>query len=218
MTFLYWALDGEEYEFTVMPKGGVELVAVYEGDSFNITVADNDNVTIDVSNSAKYGSTVTVTVTVADGYEITDFEVLVTNSDIEIFMDNDEYSFVMPAEDVTISVEVEVINYLINYKNVDGATNTNAISYSTEEVVTFSNIEKEGYKFEGWYLDAEFTTKITSTEGKMGDLTLYAKFVEDAKGGCGGAIASSTGMMAMLGAVVDVAFITYRKNKTKENN
>lgn len=45
-------------------------------------------------------------------------------------------------------------------------------------VASFANAVKEGYTFDGWYLDAAFTTKVTSIgSDKTGNITLYAKFI-----------------------------------------
>ena len=73
-------------------------------------------------------------------------------------------------------------NYNIFYE-LDGGSNGegNPDSYTYGiGVASFADAEKEGYTFEGWYADAEFTTQITSIDAtQIGDVTLHAKFVED---------------------------------------
>lgn len=73
-------------------------------------------------------------------------------------------------------------NYNIFYE-LDGGSNGegNPDSYTYGiGVASFADAEKEGYTFEGWYADAEFTTQITSIDAtRIGDVTLHAKFVED---------------------------------------
>ena len=75
-------------------------------------------------------------------------------------------------------------NYNIFYE-LDGGSNGegNPDSYTYGiGVASFADAEKEGYTFEGWYADAEFTTQITSIDAtRIGDVTLHAKFVEDEK-------------------------------------
>ena len=69
--------------------------------------------------------------------------------------------------------------YTITYV-MDGGTNaeTNPTSYTVEtETITLADATKAGYNFGGWYLDAEFTEKVTQiVKGTTGNITLYAKF------------------------------------------
>lgn len=73
-------------------------------------------------------------------------------------------------------------NYNIFYE-LDGGSNGegNPDSYTYGiGVASFADAEKEGYTFEGWYADAEFTTQITSIDAtQIRDVTLHAKFVGD---------------------------------------
>ncbi|MGN0155490.1 MAG: InlB B-repeat-containing protein [Lachnospiraceae bacterium] len=71
-------------------------------------------------------------------------------------------------------------NYNITYK-LDGGTNpaSNPLSYTQGiGVDSFADASKEGYTFEGWYSDAEFTTPpVTSISAtQTGDVELYAKY------------------------------------------
>lgn len=70
------------------------------------------------------------------------------------------------------------LNYTINY--VGAGAHNNPTGYTIEsQTITLSAGRKEGYDFEGWYTDAEYTNPITEiTTGSTGDLTLYAKFTE----------------------------------------
>ena len=73
-------------------------------------------------------------------------------------------------------------NYNIFYE-LDGGSNGegNPDSYTYGiGVASFADAEKEGYTFEGWYSDADFTTRVTSIDAtQIRDVTLHAKFVED---------------------------------------
>ena len=72
----------------------------------------------------------------------------------------------------------EIETYNITYV-LNGGVNaeTNGATYTVESNVTFAEptTEADTY-FIGWYADAEFTTAITSTNGKTGDITVYAKW------------------------------------------
>lgn len=70
------------------------------------------------------------------------------------------------------------ITYSIKY--FDGETELNDFaekSYNIESAnIALPTYNKEGYTFEGWYSDPEFTEKVTTiTKGSYGDVVLYAK-------------------------------------------
>ena len=72
---------------------------------------------------------------------------------------------------------VPTVNYTVSY--YDDST-----LLTSEEVGEKSNLkidkffEKEGYRFEGWYLDSGLTTKATGEESVTSDISIYAKYVE----------------------------------------
>ena len=85
--------------------------------------------------------------------------------------------------DVTIYVELESITYYIGYVLNDGRWNDySADTYYTVETAKNLSIPgadcilRDGYTFEGWYKDADYTEKITSLVGLFEDITLYAKW------------------------------------------
>ena len=67
--------------------------------------------------------------------------------------------------------------YAITYKNTKDVENTNPEIYTGEETVTLTNLEKEGYTFNGWF-DAETGgNKIESiAQGSTGAKTFYARW------------------------------------------
>ena len=70
--------------------------------------------------------------------------------------------------------------YAITYHNVEGAVNPNPSSYLMSETtdVQIQDASKEGYTFDGWFEDAEFTipANTTITAGEHCDKEFYAKF------------------------------------------
>lgn len=67
--------------------------------------------------------------------------------------------------------------HTITFKNSDGTEIDSAKYESGTMVDLVKHIpEKDGYKFEGWYTDAELTNKVTSIK-LTDDTTLYAKWV-----------------------------------------
>ena len=74
-----------------------------------------------------------------------------------------------------------VVEYTITYNfgSVEGAGTSSATKYTVEKPVTFGSVTPvDGYSFDGWYTDAEYTTPITSTEGLTGNITIYGKYVD----------------------------------------
>lgn len=80
--------------------------------------------------------------------------------------------------DVRLYAKFTVDTYQIQYE-ANGGTHENTVSSYTygASVDSFAAAAKEGYTFEGWYSDADFTTKMESIAATdTGDITLYAKF------------------------------------------
>ncbi len=68
----------------------------------------------------------------------------------------------------------DAISYDITYEIADGATHSNAKTYTVESPVTFTDASKAGYTFGGWFSDAAYKNRITKTSG-TGDITVYGK-------------------------------------------
>lgn len=70
-------------------------------------------------------------------------------------------------------------NYRIEY-HMDGGTNdpSNPATYEKDSGdINLANPSKEGYTFDGWYTEPEFTNRVTSiVNGTEGNVDLYAKF------------------------------------------
>ena len=80
-------------------------------------------------------------------------------------------------ENKTFTAKWEIVDYEINYV-LDGGTNSplNPEHYNVSQSITLKDATKEGYTFEGWYSDAEFTQEVSSIKYTTGEYTLYAKF------------------------------------------
>ena len=89
-----------------------------------------------------------------------------------------EYVFTtMPAKNITLSAKWDIITYTITY-HLDGGTNgSNPETYTVGDRFTLKNPTKEGYTFEGWYTEQEFTNKIERIDrSALQNYDLYAKF------------------------------------------
>ena len=82
------------------------------------------------------------------------------------------------SSNLTLTAKWTPVNYSITY-NLSGGTNNinNPRVYTVEDEVVFENPTKNGYEFDGWYTDSEFTNEITQIRtGSSGAITLYSKW------------------------------------------
>lgn len=100
----------------------------------------------------------------------------------EWYLDSDgslAYNFEeKPSSDVKLYAKWKKIEYSIRY-HLNGGVNaaTNPEQYTVEDEVVFTQPEKEGYTFEGWYSEEAFEHKVDGiTKGTIGDVALYAKW------------------------------------------
>ena len=85
--------------------------------------------------------------------------------------------------DITLYAKWEPVNYTITYE-LNGGTNApeNPAGYNVEsETITLRDPVKTGYTFAGWYKAEDFTGEAVTeiTQGSTGDITLYAKWLEN---------------------------------------
>ena len=150
----------------------------------NVGIAsDIKHGTINCTDFASYNESVKLTFTPDEGYTV-DKVFYNDGTDHEILPSNDEYSFLMPAKDVTVSATFKLIEYAINYEGVEDATfdKANPDSYTIEDVdLVLNNPTKPGYEFAGWTgtgLDAA-TETVTIKHGTTGELTYTATWTEN---------------------------------------
>lgn len=82
----------------------------------------------------------------------------------------------VPSGDETLYVKWNNDSYKVSY-DLDGGINNinNPSSYNDGDEKVLYNPSKNGYVFEGWYSDKDFSNKVVSVSGN-GNLTLYAKW------------------------------------------
>lgn len=80
----------------------------------------------------------------------------------------------------TYTAEYNAISVIYNIKFVDGGDVIDPISVAYDGVVTLPNAKKEGYTFDGWYLDEARTNK-ANNEFRMPaeDVILYGKWIKN---------------------------------------
>ena len=99
-----------------------------------------------------------------------------------------QVTFIATSESTGISTEftmtvlpIPAKTYTITY-HLDGGVNSanNPDSYLDGDAFSFENPTKEGYIFDGWFTDAQYTNPISGiTKDTTEDITLYAKWTEE---------------------------------------
>ena len=185
----YLTDDGTEEKFTGIPAyqtGVVTLHAKFSPATYSITFDPQGGITRttegNVPSEFIFGTGITAT----------DFAKVYAGKEHFSFLgwyngigeDATKMTSIAPdtADNVTLYAKYQGDEFTITY-NLDGGTNaaTNPDKYYFGTGVTsFAAATKAGYNFDGWYSDAEFTTKVTNISADhFGPVTLYAKFVAE---------------------------------------
>ncbi|MBR6285349.1 MAG: hypothetical protein IKR25_13815, partial [Muribaculaceae bacterium] len=107
----------ENYQF-VMPAANVTINATFAAIDYTITVAETENGTVEADKAtANMGETVTLTVTPAEGYELASLSVMAGETAVDV---TEENTFVMPAADVTVTAEFQIIPIVLDGVKFDG--------------------------------------------------------------------------------------------------
>lgn len=76
--------------------------------------------------------------------------------------------------DIELVAHWTPISYNLLYQNTKGATNSNPVSYTVEDVIILQDISVDGYIFDGWYLNDEKVETINV--GSYGQKILSARW------------------------------------------
>ena len=81
---------------------------------------------------------------------------------------------------ITLYAQWKKPEYKIIYELNDGVNKENVVNtYSSENTTILPSPTKEGFTFDGWFLENNFINKITSIEkGTKGDIKIYAKWTK----------------------------------------
>ncbi len=175
----YTITDNNEYKFT-MPSSNITISPVYEKVSSEVNTDSSDlgEVTIEINDASAvvYDDVVVFTVKPDKGYKVDNIIIIDSNKNNIEYNETDnsnEYSFKMPASDVTITPTYSKVRNKINItenKNTKDLIieldNSDSVEYET--VVRFKVIPKDGYEVEDIIITDEENNKI-----------LYKKTVND---------------------------------------
>lgn len=136
--------DGSPYTF-VMPAEDVEIIAVFEKQSYAVNISSMQNGTVTATNSAVKGDTISLAVWANDGYKLKAGSLKVNNGAVAIAGDNSPYTFVMPISDVSVTAEFEKVSYAVNIAQMqNGRVVANNVSLKGD-TVTLEIFAEQGY-------------------------------------------------------------------------
>ncbi len=95
---------------------------------------------------------------------------------VEVTGNNGTYLINMPAMDILISTEFEIIHYNITYIEVGDLQNDNVTTYTVEDVIEMIPLQLEGAEFLGW-MDEDGNI-INNIVNQTGDMVLKPVFKE----------------------------------------
>ncbi len=149
-----------EFEYTVMPlkddntdawrqfRPVTGYRALDIARPVTITPAENGTVIAD-KETAKYGETVTLTITPNEGYEFDQLRVMDDETPITVWSEEGGYVFNMPANGVTVTATFKAIDYIINIVSSENGTVTaDKATANMGETVTLTITPDEGYELE----------------------------------------------------------------------
>ena len=163
------ALLSEAFDALTMPAEDVTLYAAWERNSYRIDFETNEGMDIESVMIPFEAEVVLPEEPVREGYSFTGWffdEALSIPFDL----------ITMPAENVILYAKWEVQVYTIRFES-QGGTNIEPIALNFGESIDAPlEITREGYEFEGWYLDSDYDEAFSLATMPAMDITLYAKW------------------------------------------
>lgn len=154
---------------TITADGSTVVNYYYTRNSYTVTLTAGTGIaSVSGADTYQYGETVNISATVSNGFKWSMWSD--SNTDQEL-------TFTMGAEDISLTAQATPISYTITY-HLDGGTDSgNPTTYTVEsEAITLSNPTRTGYTFAGWTgTDITGTSStVTIAKGSTGDRTYTA--------------------------------------------
>ena len=173
-TFAGWYNGNSEWDFNAVITADMTLTAKWEKVVYNVTFMDGNNtVDMDIKTYTIEDETITLPDVTKNHYNFLGWYL-----DPE-FTESAQAIVKGSSGDLTFYAQYTVKNYGITYYLYDGINsdgNASAYNIESEFPVVFGTPTKDGYKFLGWYKDANFTEEFNSIPELMGDVVVYASW------------------------------------------
>ena len=162
----------------VMPDSDVTVKAVFEAIDYTVTVqTDGHGTAVASSAVAHVNDTVTLTSTPDAGYLFKEWQVL--DGHVTVSAADDHFTFVMPAENVTLKAVFEKELYRISFDATGGSVSPAGALTNQEGKLDElpSPTRAWPYSFDGWYTKKTGGTRITADTVFWADTTVYAHWI-----------------------------------------
>ena len=169
-TFVGWYLDAEykqEYDLKIFPDKNINVYAKWDSKKYNVTF-DLNNGDVNVVKEFKYNEKITP----IDEPSKSNYKFVGWYLEEELF---DFENTHMPSKNIILTAKylkrVDIVFITSNtiYEKLSG--------YETEDIETvIIEPSKEGYRFAGWYLDADFKQEFNLEKFPNSNVKVYAKF------------------------------------------
>lgn len=177
-------LEGLYWESGIDPTPPLEKFTTTVVSTYRITLdksIDRGAVTVGASAAAQGNK---VLIQPGKGYELSQVTVKTTSgTPVEVEESSGVYTFIMPAADVTVSANYEVISYGITY-HLNGGVNAseNPDTYTVEDEVVLQTPTKEGASFLGWTYEGvtEPVKEAVIPAGSIGNKSFTAHWENEA--------------------------------------
>lgn len=183
--FLGWhknTADGEIItELTSSDSGSITLYPAWS-QLYQVTIKNNIQGDAQTPIVAKFpqGEQIIIPSSTIAGYTFEKWQIVSGTVQLDN-SENETLDFIMTNENVEIEAQYKALSYAIQY-NLDGGINhaDNPNEYSFNSRIDLKQPTKEGYRFDGWFSDANLTVAKTAiSETDSGALSLYAKWTKN---------------------------------------
>lgn len=164
-TFIEWQLEGSLYDFNTKVSKSIELTALWQINSYEVTFNSGDNTRVENIN---HGLNVSKPISpIKEGHRFVEWQL-----DGKVF-DFENTPITKSIELIAVFMETPTITFVEN-----GGTKISPITRDKESVVVLPDPIKSNYRFLGWYLENNFTTKVAKNYTLQTNITLYANYIQ----------------------------------------
>ena len=170
-TFIDWYIDEsftQKYSFSTMPAENITIYARWQVTPYTITLMlNNGEGTISITEN--FNTVLTEPIPLREGHSFDGW--YKDNGFTELYIFN-----TMPAENLTLYAKWSINQYTVIFDSNEGTIVESIIEDYDVVINKPINPTRDGYSFDGWYMDNEFAMPYTFSRMPAEDITLYAKW------------------------------------------